>query len=71
MEPTKEKKHPHPLRLTFVLMGLAALYYLAIKSPFLAGPALFFVILPSVGVFFIVRALLRWKFPEKFEPKTD
>ena len=71
LEPTKRAKPPHPLRLTFILVGLAALGYLASLSPFLAGPALFFVLLPSVGVFFIVRALLRWKFPEKFEPRAD
>lgn len=65
MEPTKRKKTPHPLRLTFILMGLAALYYLATQSPFLAFPALL-VLVASVGAFFIVRALLRWKFPEKF-----
>ncbi len=65
MEPTNPKR-PHPLRLAAILLVLAALYYLAIKSPFLAFPALL-VVIASIAVFFIVRGLLRWKFPEQFQ----
>ncbi len=64
------QKKPHPLRLTFILLVIVATYYVLSRSPFLFAPALAFVTTVAV-LFFIVRAVLRRKFPKKFKNEEE
>jgi hypothetical protein len=52
------KKRPHSLRLTFILLLIAALCYPFTKNPFLVAPAVAFVATVSL-LFFIARGVLR------------
>ena len=63
-------KRPHPLRLTFILLGLALYYFAFITNPYLAVFCPAFVAVVYM-LFLIIRGLLRKSYPEKFERKES